>query len=272
MNRAAIGIFDSGIGGLTVARAIYELLPREHTIYLGDTARVPYGPKSPVTVRRYSHEILEWLVSQHVKAVVVGCNTATAHALESLRAQSPVPVLGVIEPGARAAVAATRKGRVAVIGTAGTVASGAYRRALLALEPSLQVIEQACPLFVPMVEEGWFAHPATRLAAEEYLAPVRAAGVDALVLGCTHYPLLKPLLAELLGDEVALIDSAQETAHDLAAVLANQGLASDGTVPPTHRWVATDDVARFARVGTLFTGRSLESVELVELGGSPVAG
>ena len=272
MNRAAIGIFDSGIGGLTVARAIYELLPREHTIYLGDTARVPYGPKSPATVRRYSHEILEWLLGQGVKAVVVACNTATAHALDSLRAVSPVPVIGVVEPGARAAVAASSQGKVAVIGTAGTVASGAYRRALLALQPSLQVTEQACPLFVPLVEEGWFDHPATRLVAEEYLGAVRAAGVDALVLGCTHYPLLKPLLGELLGPDVALIDSAQETARDLADALASQGLESDGTAPPSHRWVATDDVARFARVGTLFTGRPLEAVELVELGGSPVTG
>ena len=272
MNRAAIGIFDSGIGGLTVARAIYELLPHEHTIYLGDTARVPYGPKSPATVRRYSHEILEWLLAQGVKAVVVACNTATAHALDSLRAASPVPVLGVVEPGARAAVAATHRRNVAVIGTAGTVASGAYRRALLALQPGLTVTEQACPLFVPLVEEGWHSHPATRLVAEEYLAPVRAAGADALVLGCTHYPLLKPLLAELLGPSVALIDSAEETARDVAQVLAANGLQGDGTTPVTHRWVATDDVARFARVGTLFTGRSLESVELVELGTTPVNG
>lgn len=272
MNRAAIGIFDSGIGGLTVARAIHELLPDEHTIYLGDTARVPYGPKSPATVRRYSHEILDWMLTQGVKAVVVACNTATAHALESLRAVSPVPVVGVVEPGARAAVAATRRRNVAVIGTAGTVASGAYRRALLALDPSLTVTEQACPLFVPLVEEGWFTHPATRLVAEEYLAPVRAAGPDALVLGCTHYPLLKPLLSELLDPGVALIDSAQETARDLARVLAAQGLQGDGTMPATHRWVATDDVARFARVGRLFTGRSLEAVELVDLGATPVNG
>jgi glutamate racemase len=269
MNRAAIGIFDSGIGGLTVARAIYELLPHEHTIYLGDTARVPYGPKSPATVRRYSHEILEWMLGQGVKAVVVACNTATAHALDSLRAVSPVPVIGVVEPGARAAVAATRAHNVAVIGTAGTVASGAYRRALLSLDPELRVTEQSCPLFVPLVEEGWFAHPATRLAADEYLATVREAGADVLVLGCTHYPLLKPLLGELLGPGVALIDSAQETARDVAVALAAHGLESDGSLPPSHRWVATDDVARFARVGALFTGRSLEAVELVELGVAP---
>lgn len=266
MNRAPIGIFDSGIGGLTVARAIYELLPAEDTVYLGDTARVPYGPKSPATVQRYSHEILDWLLAQGVKAVVVACNTATAHALESLRAVSPVPVLGVVEPGARAAVAATHGGAIGVIGTAGTVASGAYRRALLALDDQLRVVEQPCPLFVPLVEEGWFSHPAARLVAEEYLATLQAARIDALVLGCTHYPLLKPLLAELLGPDVSLIDSAQETARELAAILAERGMATDASGEGRHRWAASDDVARFGRLGALFTGRRLNDVELVELG------
>jgi glutamate racemase len=157
-----------------------------------------------------------------------------------------------------------------VIGTAGTVASGAYRRALLAIDPGLTITEQACPLLVPMAEEGWLVHPATRLVADEYLAPVRAAHADTLVLGCTHYPLLKPLLSELLGSEVVLIDSALETARDVALALAGQGLESDGRMPANHRWAATDDVARFARVGTLFTGRTLDMVELVELGASPV--
>ncbi len=271
MNRAPIGIFDSGIGGLTVARAIYELMPSEDTIYLGDTARVPYGPKSPATVRRYSHEILDWLLGQGVKAVVVACNTATAHALDSLRAASPVPVLGVVEPGARAAVAASRSGAIGVIGTAGTIASGAYRRALLARQPDLRVVEQACPLFVPLVEEGWFGHPAARLVAQEYLRSVEAAGVDVLVLGCTHYPLLKPLLGELLGPGVTLIDSARETARDLAGALAAGGLETDAARDGRHRWAATDDVARFSRVGALFTGRPVVEVELVELGTAAVS-
>jgi glutamate racemase len=267
VNTGAVGIFDSGIGGLTVARAIYERMPDEPTIYLGDTARVPYGPKSPDTVRRYATEILEWLLGEQVKAVVVACNTATAHALDHLRERSPVPVLGVIGPGARAASRATHTGRIGVIGTAGTVASGAYRRAIQAIDPALDVVEQACPLFVPLVEEGWLEHPATRLVAEEYLAPLGAAGVDTVVLGCTHYPLLKPLLGELLGGGVTLIDSAAEVAAELESVLAERGLAhpvSLGDAP--HRWAATDDVARFARLGRLFTGKTLESVELVELG------
>ncbi|HEU5153428.1 MAG TPA: glutamate racemase, partial [Gemmatimonadales bacterium] len=212
MNSAPIGIFDSGIGGLTVTHSIFERLPHESTIYFGDTARVPYGPKSPDTVRRYSLEILHWLLGQGVKLVVVACNTSTAHALQALRSESPVPVIGVIEPGATAAVSATRGGPIGVIGTAGTIASNAYAKAIHALEPGARVEQVACPLFVPLVEEGWFEHPAAQLIAEEYLGSLRGVGVDALVLGCTHYPLLKPLLGRVMGSQVKLIDSAQETA------------------------------------------------------------
>lgn len=263
---APIGIFDSGIGGLTVAREIYDLLPNESTIYLGDTARVPYGPKSPDTVQRYSHEILDWLIGEGVKAVVVACNTATAHALPSLQAAASVPVIGVVQPGARAALAATTGGGVGVIGTTGTIASGAYRRALLDARPDVRVIEQSCPLFVPLVEEGWFSHPAARMIAEVYLQPIIAAEVDALVLGCTHYPLLKPLLGDILPAQVRLIDSAAETARDVVETLARSGLlAAEGTTP-SHRWAATDDVERFARLGSLFTGRPVTQVELVRLG------
>lgn len=266
MSSAPVGIFDSGIGGLTVAAAISKLLPAESTIYFGDTARVPYGPKSPATVRRYAREILDWLLDQDVKAVVVACNTVTAHALDDLRSRSPVPVIGVIEPGARAAARSSTRGNVGVIGTAGTIASGAYPRALLQVRGELQVFDQACPLFVPLVEEGWFEHEATRLVAEEYLAPLRRAGVDALVLGCTHYPMLKPLLRRVMGNDVQLIDSADETARELATVLADLGLAAEATGDATHRWVATDDAERFARVGSVFMGGSPAPVEIVDLG------
>lgn len=264
MSNAPVGIFDSGIGGLTVARAIRDLLPRESTIYLGDTARVPYGPKSPETVRRYSREILDWLLSQGVKAVVVACNTATAQALDDLRARSAVPVIGVIEPGARAAVRATTTGCIGVIGTAGTVASGAYVRALLGLSPGLRVVAQACPVLVPLVEEGWFDHPATELAAREYLTPLLAANIDALVLGCTHYPMLAPLLGRIMGPSVELIDSATETARELARVLTAAGIAAAPGSVATQRWIATDDAVRFARVGAVFMGADLRDVEVVE--------
>lgn len=263
---APIGIFDSGIGGLTVARALYDRLPGESTLYFGDTARVPYGPKSPETVRRYSLEILHWLLGQGVKLVVVACNTSTAHALGVLREQSPVPVIGVIEPGARAAVAATRGGPIGVIGTAGTIASKAYPRAIHALAPTLRVEQAACPLFVPLVEEGWFDHPATELIAREYLRPLAAAAVDVLVLGCTHYPLLKPLLGRVMGTEVRLIDSAAETARAVAETLAADGLEAPAAHPVTHRFAVSDDEPRFRQVGSRFIGEKLTAAEVVALG------
>jgi glutamate racemase len=261
-----IGVFDSGIGGLTVARALYDRLPHESTIYFGDTARVPYGPKSPETVRRYSLEILHWLVGQGVKAVVVACNTSTAHALDALRAASPVPVVGVIEPGARAAVKASRGGGIGVIGTVGTIASNAYARAIRATAPAARVEQLACPLFVPLVEEGWFDRPATELIADEYLAPLRRDGIDTLVLGCTHYPLLKPLLERVMGPGVTLIDSAHETAAEVAHVLALHHLAAPHGHPAAHRFAVSDDEARFRRVGTRFIGERLGSAEVVPMG------
>jgi glutamate racemase len=267
VNELPIGVFDSGLGGLTVVRAIYERLPHESTIYFGDTARVPYGPKSPETVRRYSLEILHWLVGQRVKAVVIACNTSTAHALDALRAESPVPVVGVIEPGARAAIAAAPHGTIGVIGTAGTIASGAYVRAIRHRDPDARVVQQACPLFVPLAEEGWFDHPATELVAREYLRPLQEEGIRALVLGCTHYPLLKPLLERVLGPGVALIDSAAETARAVEKVLAREGLsARAGAAAPLHRFVVSDDAARFLSVGSRFLGDRLREAEVVPLG------
>jgi len=267
VNRAPIGIFDSGLGGLTVAQAIFERLPHDSTIYFGDTARVPYGPKSPDTVRRYSLEIMEWLLSQGVKAIVVACNTSTAHALDALRAASPVPVIGVIEPGARAAVAAAAGLPVGVIGTAGTIGSGAYEREIHRLAPDTTVVAVACPLFVPLVEEGWFDHPATRLIAAEYLRPLRERGVGSLVLGCTHYPLLEPLLQEVMGREVRLIDSARETAQAVQRALVEAGLDAPADIgPPTHRFAVSDDPVRFQNVGARFLGGRLGQAEVVTLG------
>jgi glutamate racemase len=265
VSHAPLGVFDSGIGGLTVARALFERLPHESVIYFGDTARVPYGAKSPETVRRYSSQILAYLLGRGVKAVIVACNTSTAHALEHLRAESPVPVLGVIEPGARAALEATRSGHVGVIGTAGTIGSGAYERAIRALRADVVVHQQACPLFVPLVEEGWFEHPAAELIAREYLAPLRGAGVDVLVLGCTHYPLLKPLLARVMGPDVRLVDSAEETAAAVDRELTVRQLqARNGA--GTHRFVVSDDEPRFRQVGARFLGERLRDVEVVSLG------
>src|SRR5438132_1370548 len=266
MNPAPLGVFDSGIGGLTVARAVFERLPHESVIYFGDTARVPYGPKSPDTVRRYSGEILAYLLGRGVKALVVACNTISAQALDFLRERSPVPLVGVIEPGARAAVQGTRSGKIGVIGTAGTIASGAYERAIKRLRPDAAVCVQACPLFVPLVEEGWFDHAATELIAREYLAPLQRAAVDVLVLGCTHYPLMKPLLGQVLGPAVTLVDSAEETAKAVAEDLTRQGLGAAPGNRPTHRFVVSDDEPHFRKVGARFLGEKLQHVEVVPLG------
>lgn len=266
VNHAApIGVFDSGIGGLTVAGALLRRLPHERLIYFGDTARVPYGPKSPDTVRRYAQEISAWLMEQGVKAIVVACNTATAHALPVLQRELPVPVIGVVEPGARAAVAAG-PGPIGVIGTAGTIASGAYAKAIWHIAPDASIVSQACPLFVPLAEEGLFDHPATRLIAREYLAPLLAAHVRTVVLGCTHYPLLRPVLAEVLGREVTLIDSASATADATAAVLEDAGIAASSGPAGEHRFVASDAPAQFLQLGQRFLGAAIERVERHTLG------
>jgi len=260
-----IGIFDSGLGGLTVAHAIMRQLPTESLVYFGDTARVPYGPKSPETVRRYSTEIGFYLLEQGVKAIVVACNTATAHALPQLRDELPVPVIGVVDPGARAAVTASRTGRIGVIATAGTVRSGAYVRAIHAVAPDAEVTALACPLFVPLVEEGWIEHRATRLVAHEYLDSFRKAGVDTLVLGCTHYPLLKRLISEVVGPEVRLIDSAEETAADTRRLLGEHDLESDAS-PASYRFVASDDPDQFLKLGQRFFGDALDHVDVRTFG------
>ncbi len=263
LNNAPIGVFDSGIGGLTVVRALTHALPNESLIYFGDTARVPYGPKSPETVRRYAAQIVEWLVSQGVKAVVIACNTATAHALDTLRTSLTIPVIGVVDPGARAAVARTRTGSVGVIGTAGTIASGAYERAIIACDNRVRVTQQACPLFVPLVEEGWTEHAAARLIAAEYLAPLTTAQVDTVVLGCTHYPLLKDVISGALGAAVQLVDSADETAAETVRVVKEQGIAAAPHASAKLRFVVSDDPLHFQAVARRLLGDPVNSVEQV---------
>lgn len=258
-----VGVFDSGIGGLTVVHEIIRQLPDESVVYFGDTARVPYGPKSPDTVCRYSREIASFLRQQDVKAIVIACNTATAHALPALRDELPIPVVGVVEPGARAAIQASGGGRIGIIGTAGTVRSGAYERAIRALRPDAQVTAKACPLFVPLVEEGWVDHPVTRDVAREYLAPLLEEGIDTLVLGCTHYPLLRSQLCRELGSDVKLIDSAAETAAEIGRVLRERGIAAAvRSEPPRHRFIASDDPLQFLQLGQRFLGDAIESVEV----------
>lgn len=263
---APIGVFDSGIGGLTVARELMRQLPNESIIYFGDTARVPYGPKSPDTVLRYSREIVDFLKGEGVKAVVVACNTATAHALAALQEENDLPIIGVIEPGSRAAARATKSGNVGVIGTQGTINSRAYERAITSADRGAHITALACPLFVPLVEEGWLDTEVTRLVAEEYLEPIKSAHVDTLVLGCTHYPLLKPVIGSVVGRDVRLIDSAEETAAQTAATLIDSGLAHEATDTARYRFIASDAPEQFLRVGGRFLGSSIDRVETVTLG------
>jgi glutamate racemase len=227
---------------------------------------VPYGPKSPDTVLRYSREIVHFLRGEGVKSIVVACNTATAHALPALREENDLPIVGVIEPGARAGARATRSKSVGVIGTQGTINSRAYERAIAAEAPDAAITALACPLFVPLVEEGWLDTEVTRLVAKEYLDPLRSAHVDTLVLGCTHYPLLKSVIGSVVGREVRLIDSAEETAAETATTLRDAGLAHSATDSARYRFIASDAPEQFLRVGGRFLGSSIDRVETVTLG------
>lgn len=224
-----IGIFDSGIGGLTVVKAVRDLLPAEEIFYIGDTARVPYGSKSASTVERYSFEIARMLTAEDAKAIVVACNTASAVALPRLQAELKVPVLGVIEPGAAAAATATKNGHVGVIGTRATIGSGAYERALRRFDGKLKIVAQSCPLLVPLIEEGWLEDDLTNRTIARYLTPLVDSGIDTLVLGCTHYPLLRDAFAKFLGEGVTLVDSAQNCAQALGRLLMEREIASSGS-------------------------------------------
>jgi glutamate racemase len=263
---AAIGIFDSGVGGLTVFRAVERRLPNESLIYLGDTARIPYGVRSAATVERYALECATFVQSKGVKSIVIACNTASALAANYLRSKCSVPVIGVIRPGSRRAVEQTRNGHIGVIATESTVASGAYQRAMLAIRSGLEITSRACPLFVPLAEEGWLNHPVTLQVAEEYLSDLRSSRVDTLVLGCTHYPILRPVIERTLGDQIKYVDSGEAVAETLAQMLQEQSLACESGQPRTEEFYVTDSAARFRRVAELFLGRPLDSVETVELG------
>lgn len=265
MKHNPIGVFDSGIGGLTVLREITSLLPNESTIYFGDTARVPYGSKSRETIERYSFEIAGFLAKHDVKMLVAACNTASAFAVPSLARELSIPVIGVILPGAQAAAAATRTGRVGVIGTEGTIRSGAYVSAIKAVNPGVSAFVKACPLFVPLVEEGWAEDEITVRVAERYLAELKESSIDTLVLGCTHYPLLKKTIASVMGEGVALIDSAASTAAEVKRTLAERGLLNDCADAASHRFFVTDSPKRFMAVGRRFFGDRLSEAGLAVL-------
>jgi glutamate racemase len=270
MNSLPIGIFDSGVGGLTVLRAVRERLPRESVIYLGDTARVPYGTKSRVTIEHYAVEDAGFLVRKGVKMLVVACNTISAMARERLRAEFNVPLLSVLGPGARMAARVTRNGRIGVIATEATVESGAYRRAIQesCRDREVEIFSYACPLFVPLVEEGETESQVARLVAEQYLAPLRAERIDTLVLGCTHYPLLKRVINETIGPGVTLVDSAEATAEETAQLLAARGLLNQSPEAGASRFYVTDAAGRFHRIAERILGEPLEHLEAVEVWGN----
>ncbi len=261
-----IGVFDSGVGGLTVVRALMERLPLENIIYFGDTARVPYGVKSRATIDNFTTQITKFLLEQDVKAIVIACNTIAAVAGERVKMMAGnIPVLNVIDAGAQAAIQTTKTGNIGVIATNTTVNSNAYARAIHTHSPKSRVVSQACPLFVPLVEEGWLDHEVTRLTAREYLRPILAEEIDTLVLGCTHYPLLKPLLHQE-AQNLMLVDSAITTAEATAQSLAKANLLNTNTQNvPDYRFYVTDIPLRFRTIGERFLGRSLDQIEMVNL-------
>ena len=232
---APVGVFDSGVGGLTVAREISRQLPNENIVYFGDTARVPYGSKSQNTIIRFSEQIIRFLKTKDVKAIVIACNTASALALDAVRDEFDLPIMGVVIPGARAAVEATKNRKVGVVGTDATVQSGMYTKVIHGMAPDITVIEKACPLFVPLVEEGFKEHPVTGEIIEYYLESMRSTDIDAMILGCTHYPLLRSRIREYMGDKIQIVNPAYETAMDLKRLLKEQGMANDGPPPPRRK-------------------------------------
>ncbi len=290
-NKGPIGIFDSGIGGLTVLKEVIKTLPGEDTLYLGDTARLPYGTKSEETVIKYSVENTRFLLKYDIRLLVVACNTASAVSLQVLRKQFSIPIIGVIEAGARAASRATKNGKVGIIGTETTVSSSAYTKAIREVNADIDTVGQSCPLFVPLVEEGWIDDAVTMAVAERYLGALKNKGIDTLVLGCTHYPLLKGIIQKVMGDSVRLIDSAEETASEVKDVLMQMKLTSedqrDMNVPPigdrrgfltpsegfsnenmslpVRRFFVTDVPRRFEEQGSRFLGERIGKVEKVIL-------
>lgn len=267
---APIGVFDSGVGGLTVTRALVQHLPHESFLYLGDTARVPYGNKSADTIQRYSLNVVQRLVLEGVKAVVVACNTASAHALPLLQASFPLPIIGVIEPVSLLAARTTRSKHIAIIGTRATIASQAYPQALLRLDPSLHLLTAPCPLFVPLAEEGWTHGPVPSQVAHTYLAAFDHSPIDTLILGCTHYPLLRDtllaVLQERLPQPVNVLDSASATAEHLLDHLRSLNLLRPpSSAPPSHRCLFTDSPASVAQVASRFFGAPLALIEHVDL-------
>ncbi len=265
---APIGVFDSGVGGLTVAREIMRQLSLERIVYFGDTARVPYGSKSKETILRYSRQIIHFLESKGVKAIVVACNTASAYALEELRPEMRIPIIGVVKPGAKVAAQVTRNGKIGVIGTEGTIASQIYTEMIQRHNPHAIVVGKACPLFVPLVEEGWLKDPITIEVAKRYLASFQETGIDTLILGCTHYPLLRSVVRDIMGEGVELVNPAYETAQGLKRLLEECGIANDGAQPegaPMYQFYVSDAAEKFKSFANSILPCEIKEAQLIQI-------
>jgi len=260
-----IGIFDSGLGGLTVFSEIRKLLPKEDLIYFGDTAHVPYGSKSKEVVTNYSLKIAEFLANQNVKMIVVACNTASAFALGALQRHFKLPISGVILPGAKSAVELSSRKRIGVIGTEGTIKSSSYDRAIRSLSKKAKILSAPCPLFVPLIEEGWVSHPVTAAVAREYLTPLSRKGIDVMVLGCTHYPLIKKIIRAVVDRNILLVDSAEAAAKDVAATLTQKQLLQEKGPFGKYKFYVSDAPDKFKVLGKRFLGHSVENVKRVSL-------
>ncbi|MCD8347350.1 MAG: glutamate racemase [Lachnospiraceae bacterium] len=268
--RASIGVFDSGVGGLTVAREIMRNLPKEHIVYFGDTARVPYGSKSKVTIVRYARQIIHFLRTQDVKAIVIACNTASALALDEVEKELDIPIIGVIRPGARVAVSATRNRRIGVIGTESTINSHMYQKLIYEEDPAITVYEKACPLFCPLVEEGWLKDSVTKEVARRYLDELLEKDIDSLILGCTHYPLLRSLIREIVGEKITLVNPAYETAKELGELLKREGLENpdEPADPPAtepYRFFVSDMAEKFGHFANSILPYDIETIQKINI-------
>lgn len=268
IRKAPIGVFDSGVGGLTVAREIMRNLPNERIVYFGDTARVPYGSKSKDTIIRYAKQIIRFLRTQDVKAIVIACNTASALALEEVEKELDIPIIGVVEPGARVAAATTKNGKIGVIGTESTINSHMYPQLIKEYRPDVTVFGKACPLFCPLVEEGWLKDPVTEEVARRYLKDLLKEDIDTLILGCTHYPLLRSLLSGLVGDQIQLVNPAYETAKELERLLKKENLANEGEKAPgkePYRFFVSDAADKFKNFANSILPYDIETTRKINI-------
>ncbi|MFO7153668.1 MAG: glutamate racemase [Caldicoprobacter oshimai] len=265
MDHRPIGVFDSGLGGLTVVKELMAQLPNENIVYFGDTARLPYGTRSKETIIKYSMQCIRFLLTQNIKAVVIACNTASSMALDAVKEVFDIPIIGVVEPGAAAAVRATRNGKVGIIGTEATVQSGSYSRTIAGMNANIHTCSVACSLFVPIVEEGWSDTPIAYLTAEKYLAPLREWGADTLILGCTHYPLLINTISKVMGPDVALINPAVDTAQEVKRILEQRGMLNESDKEPQYLYYLSDFSQRFKQIGSRFLNREIEYAGKVDI-------